>query len=92
MESQINALYLWSLGIPAVCLFGTGTPYQYELLNKSGIRVYTLYFDGDIAGQKGAARFIKNIRKDVLVNVCHLPEGKDVNDLSLEEILNLYRS
>lgn len=89
VESQINALYLWSLGIPAVALFGTGSPYQYELLKKSGIRSYTLMFDGDEAGYKGAQRFRYNMPKDILITRYILPQGKDVNDLTLEEIKNL---
>lgn len=88
-ESQLDALYLWSIGIPAVCLFGTGTPYQYELLKKSGIRVFNLYFDGDYAGRKGAQRFKHNMSTDVFVNEYILPEGKDVNNLTKDEILSL---
>lgn len=88
-ESQINALYSWSCGVPAIALFGTGTSYQYELLKKSGIRIFDLYFDGDFAGQKGAYRFKKAMGKDVLINHHILPAGKDINDLSKEEFLNL---
>ena len=88
-ESQINALYLWSLGIPAVALFGTGTKHQYDILNKSSIKHYYLAFDGDNAGRKGIDRFLKNIRKDVFIDIMVLPEGKDINDLSEEEINSL---
>lgn len=88
-ESQINCLYLWSIGIPAVCLFGTGTTYQYELLNRSGIRSFNLYFDGDEAGRKGARRFRRHIRDDVVVSDFLVPPGKDVNDLTPEEVRNL---
>lgn len=88
-ESQINALYMWSLGIPAVCLFGTGTPYQYDLLIKSGVVCFNLYFDGDEAGQKGARRFKRAMRDDMIVSEFILPPGKDVNDLSYDEIVNL---
>lgn len=88
-ESQINALYLFSIGIPSVCLFGTGTQSQYDILKKSGIRVFNLFFDGDTAGQKGAYRFKKAMPKDVIVNTYQLPAGKDVNDLTKEEIYNL---
>lgn len=91
-ESQINALYLWSCGIPAVALFGTGSPYQYELLKKSGIRSFRLYFDGDDGGRKGAVRFKKNMPKDVLITDYMVPQGKDVNDLTLEEIESLKSS
>lgn len=88
-ESQINALTLWSIGIPAIALFGTGSKKQYEILNKSGIRTYYLFFDGDEAGDKGRTRFLKNIRNDVIVSTAILPRGKDVNDLSEQEVLNL---
>lgn len=84
-ESQINALTCMTYGYPAVALFGTGTKYQYNILNKSGIRHYYLAFDGDEAGKKGIERFLKNIRDDVLVDVILIPKDKDVNDLSQDE-------
>lgn len=88
-ESQINALYMWSLGYPAVGLFGTGSETQYETLRKCGIRNFITLFDGDEAGQKGAYRFRKNMPKDCFITTINLPAGKDVNDLSGEEIKNL---
>lgn len=91
-ESQINCLTSWGFGYPAIALFGTGSDHQYEILNKSGIRVYDLMFDGDEAGRKGARRFIKNIRKDVWVNDIVMPRGKDVNDLTKEEFEKLIKS
>ena len=91
-ESQINALTLWSFGYPAIALFGTGSKYQYDILNKSPIRNYVLCFDGDDAGDKGVKRFRSNIRPDVLVSVKHIPRGKDVNDLTKEEFEDLTTS
>lgn len=88
-ESQLNALTLWSYGYPAVALFGTGSGYQYDILNKSHIRSYVLCFDGDDAGDKGIQRFLKHIRKDVFISIIRVPRGKDVNDLSKEEFENL---
>lgn len=89
-ESQINALTLQGWGYPAVALFGTGSKEQYALLNKlSHIREYYLCLDGDEAGDKGIQRFVKNIRKDVLVNIVEIPRGKDVNDLSKKEFEQL---
>jgi DNA primase len=89
-ESQINALYLWSLGIPAVALFGTGSKFQYDLLNKTGIRFYTLCFDGDEAGSKGVKRFRDNIRKDCLIDVIEMPQGKDINDFDPDVVKKLF--
>lgn len=88
-ESQINALTLWSWGYPAIALFGTGSAFQYEILNKSGIRNYILCFDGDFAGRVGRKRFIQNIRDDVLVSYVPIPNGKDVNDLSKSQFEEL---
>lgn len=88
-ESQINVLTLWSWGYPAIGLFGTGSKYQYEILNKCPIRNYVLCFDGDTAGQKGTERFLQNIRKDVLVSSKKIPFTKDVNDLTKTEFDNL---
>lgn len=88
-ESQIDALYLESLGYRAIALLGTGTKKQYEILKKSGIRVFHLALDGDLAGKHGNIRFIQNMSNDALIDILALPNGKDVNDLSLEEIQNL---
>lgn len=88
-ESQINTLTLLSWGYPAIGLIGTGSSKQYEILNKTGIRNYILCFDGDEAGNKGAEKFKKNIRKDVIVTQKMLPFGNDVNDLTKEQFDNL---
>ena len=88
-ESQINCLYAWSLGIPAIGLFGTGSDTQYEILKKSGIRIFDLMFDGDYAGRVGAYRFEQNMKDYCLINKWILPEGKDVNDLSYEQLSQL---
>lgn len=88
-ESQINALTLQSWGYNAVALIGTGSKNQYEILKKSGIRNYILCFDGDDAGDKGRARFIKNMKKDIFISYKNIPRGKDVNDLTLEEFKEL---
>ena len=79
-ESQINALTCFTYGYPAVALFGTGTKYQYKILNKSGIRHYYLAFDGDEAGDNGIRRFLKNAKDDVFIDILKIPRGKDVND------------
>lgn len=92
VESQINALYLWSLGYSACGLFGTGSEQQYETLRKCGIRNFVTLFDGDTAGQKGAYRFRKNMPRDCFITDVRLPAGKDVNDLSPDEVHNLIRN
>lgn len=88
-ESQINALTCHTYGLCGIALFGTGSSLQYDILNRSGIRYYILCFDGDEAGAKGTSKFLKNIRKDVFVDVVRMPAGKDVNDLSKDEFLQV---
>lgn len=46
-------------------------------------------FDGDEAGRKGAYRFKKNMSNDVFITDVFLPAGKDVNDLSFQELSDL---
>lgn len=85
VESQIDALNCWSYGCPAIALFGTGNERQYQILNNSGIRHFILCFDGDAAGRDGARKFKQNIKKDIMISELHLPEGKDINDLTRKE-------
>ena len=90
VESQINALTCYGYGLNAIALFGTGDEFQYELLNRSCIRHYYLAFDGDDAGYKAIARFMKYIRKDVLVDVIKIPMGEDVNSLDENTFKKLF--
>ena len=90
VESQINALVAYSYGFPAVALFGAGTTdAQMDELNHSPIFHYILMYDNDEAGRKGASRFKKLIRDDVLVDDILMPYGKDVADLSKDEFWNI---
>lgn len=88
-ESQINTLYCWTMGYPAIGLFGTGDDYQYNILRKSNINHYILCLDGDFAGNIGTSKLIKNLPQDCIIDVKKIPRGKDVNDLSKEEFDNL---
>ena len=65
---------------------------QMNELNHSPIFHYILMYDNDEAGRKGANRFKKLIRDDVLVDDIIMPYGKDVADLSKEEFLKLLKS
>lgn len=84
-ESQINALTAHTWGYPGIALFGTGDYYQYNILEKSGIRHFILCFDGDNAGRKGAERFKEYFKgKPVLITDIVMPMGKDLNDITKE--------
>lgn len=87
-ESIFNALTCWVYGKPAVALLGLGTESQYKTLARSGIRKFILAFDGDKAGRRARERFKKAV-SNKLITYYDLPEGKDINDLSYEEFINL---
>lgn len=91
VESQIDALYMWSIGYPTIALLGTGAKSQYEILKKSGVRVFHLALDGDFAGRSGEIKFINNMPDSVMIDVLLVPDNKDINDLSPQEIYNLER-
>ena len=90
-ESQLDALRLWCMGIPSIALFGAGTTdVQMETLNKTGVRHWLLCYDPDEAGEKGRNRFKRLVRKDVFVDDIYLPNGKDINDLTDQEVINYF--
>ena len=87
-ESIINALTLWSYGLKALALFGTGSRYQIDLLNSTDIRKFILCLDGDEAGINGRNRLMKFL-KNKIVTYLDIPKDKDINDLSKEEFFKL---
>ena len=88
-ESVINALTCWVYGKPAIALFGTGTSEQIKTLLKSHIRHFVLGFDGDTAGRKATIKFNEALSKSKIITEYHLPQGKDINDLTIEEFNSL---
>ena len=91
-ESQINALYMNSLGYNSCAIFGTGSPEQADQINRSGVRSVVFCFDGDFAGRKGRERIRKMLSPRIFCTYIDLPDGKDVNDLSPEEIKALIQA
>lgn len=88
-ESFFNALTLWTWGYYAVALLGIGSEDQYEILRRSHIREFILCLDGDDKGRLGTKNFIKALGKEKSIKVITMLEGKDVNDLTLEEFQSL---
>ena len=87
-EAVLDALICWKYNIPAVALFGTGTPYQIELLRRSPIRKFIIGLDGDAAGQRGAEKIIKALKSTKIMTAFDIPSGKDLNKLD-ENVPNL---
>lgn len=88
-ESVFNALTCVAYGRPAVALFGTGDKLQYEILNKLPIRRYILGLDPDSAGEKGCKKLIYNLSRTKILTRLLIPAGKDINDLTYDEFINL---
>lgn len=84
-ESVFNALTCWVYGKVGIALFGTGSDEQIETLKKLPCRKFILAFDGDFAGQKAEKKFKEALSNCKLIKSYHLPQGKDINDLSKEE-------
>lgn len=84
-ESVFNALTCVVYGKAAVALFGTGTVAQINQLKKLGVASYVLCLDNDEAGLKGTVKLKKALSKTAMVWTMHVPEEKDVNDLTKEE-------
>lgn len=89
-ESQINCLYLESLGYNAVAMIGAGcSDEQIAELNKTGVRHFIVALDPDEAGRKGTERLCKKLSKSKFVDVILYPDTRDINDLTEDEIKNL---
>ena len=89
-ESIINALTAEVYGYDAVALLGTGNSYQIKQLKESGIQEFVLCMDGDEAGRKASNKLKKALRDVGIVWVVNMPDGKDLNDCSKEEFIQLY--
>lgn len=88
VESNIDALYLWSLGFPSLALNGTGSKSQYELIKQLPYRVIYLLLDNDKAGRMGTQKLSQALNKEFFVDVVQLPNTcKDANDMSKEQVI-----
>lgn len=88
VESLLNAITSWKYGLPAVALLGTGTPEQYKVIERLPVDKIYLGFDPDEAGDKAVRRFLKNVKRNNIY-IFDIPEGKDINDLTEDEFLDL---
>lgn len=91
-ESCINALTAVSYGYPAVALLGTGNAFQMTQLRELGVQEYVVCTDGDEAGRRAANKLKRALKSVAIVWIINMPEGKDLNDLSKEEFIELYNN
>lgn len=94
-ESVLNAIRYWQIGKLAVALMGTGGGNQYRILSRIPASYFIASLDCDKAGRHGTDLLYKSeYLKDFNIRQIKYPEwvekeGKDINDLTDEEIMNL---
>lgn len=94
-ESVLNAIRYWQVGKLAVALMGTGGGNQYRLLSRIPVTYFVTSLDCDKAGYTGTSKILNSsYLKGVNIRQIQYPdwvkeEGKDINDLTDDEILEL---
>lgn len=83
VESEIDALYLWAQGIPAIAFGGASmSEKQKSLILNSGINKMVIATDNDVVGHRFAEVLTEQLFGYVELERVQFPEGvKDVNDL-----------
>ena len=100
VEGEYDAMYLQQFGIPAIATMGTSglSDVQLSLILKTAKHAI-LCFDGDLAGRKMTKKTHTLLNQFMQCSVILLPgcvegrikEGKDPNDLLLDEIYHYFR-
>ncbi|MGG0487237.1 toprim domain-containing protein [Priestia aryabhattai] len=88
VESEIDALYLWSCGFPAIALGGSNlSKPQIQLIHRSPIETLVIATDNDAVGRVVRDKIIKEFvgYKD-LQDLVLPPQAKDVNDVVPERL------
>lgn len=93
-ESEIDALYLWTLGIPAVAVGGASlSEQQQQELLLLGIETLIIATDMDTVGERFAEVLALELGGYMDVKRMILPTGKkDVNECNASEIYESYQN
>lgn len=83
VEGEIDCMYLWQNGYPAVATFGAYiSSKQRDLLLSVGVDTIIIASDNDVAGERFAKQLLNEFACYVKIGRIHIPQGyKDVNDL-----------
>lgn len=89
VESETDALYLWSHKIPAVALGSASlSKKQEELLLSSPIEEIVLAFDRDSAGSRARDHVTSRLLGKKQISIMPIPVGcKDINDIKSENLI-----
>lgn len=88
VESEVDALYLWSCGFPAIALGRAGmSEAQRILIMESGIETLVIATDNDKAGRRAGLEIIRELAGHMEIHCIELPRNvKDVNDVEASEL------
>lgn len=83
-EAEIDCMYLWTHGLPAVAVGGSNlSPAQRDALIRAGVREIIIATDNDEAGRLVGERIAQELSGYVTVFKLVIPDDcKDVNELS----------
>lgn len=90
-ESETDALYLWSIGVPAIAVGGANlSKRQKELLINSTIEILVISTDNDSVGKLFADELTRQLLPYMCVKRLEIPQKyKDVNDIPVQELTGL---
>lgn len=88
VESEIDALYLWSNGIPAIAFGGASiNDIQKSLLLNSDLESLVIATDNDEVGKRFGNVLWEEFAGYMIIRMIKIPNGyKDVNELSREKL------
>lgn len=88
VESEVDALYLWSNGFPAIALGRAGmSDTQRDLILSSGIKTLVICTDNDKAGRRAGLEIIRELNGFIEIHAIDFPDyAKDVNDIQPETL------
>lgn len=91
VESETDALYLWSHGVPAIAFGGASmSEDQKRLLIRSPIEEFVIATDNDAVGRRFAKTLQEELSTHFDIFMLDFPECyKDMNDIPSEEISNI---
>ena len=90
VESEIDCLYLWSVGIPSIAFGGASmSDAQYNLLRSCGVEKLIIATDNDTVGDRFANVIAEEFLGIMEIYRFEFPENiKDVNELKPQDIIN----
>jgi 5S rRNA maturation endonuclease (ribonuclease M5) len=94
VESEIDALYLWTLGFPAIALGRAGMSHvQRDLILNSGIKKLIIATDNDRAGRRVGLEIIRELAGYLELCCIDFPNNvKDVNDIAPQPLTRICKN